>query len=297
MNFIKRLENARVSLIMNELEELRQKAISVGGEMWGNLADAYADGDFRQLLTPQEVQILNRLKDDSRGNMSGYNQYYSDILAKYIAWKIYKDTNLKHLEKKVSALSEKVTGSEIKLQAIEEAAEFIGGATILVEYSKAFNKTSGQHKIKAKTELWRYFISLFGFVSITWLVFFVSIAELPIIKNLLAEDITSLPLYLGVFALKAFILVFAYQITQFFRKNYGAEKHLEEVYRHRADVLQSLHAVYNALNDKEERDRILSAGALFAYERGETGYISTKEGAGSSGEGMIEGIIAGVLKR
>lgn len=264
------------------------------GSDWQLLADALKDTDFLNLLRGQDRQLMLNLKSNPN-QINGYQDHYLNILFKYIGWKSYTDTKLRELKRNVKKLEEQVSASEVQLEAIRDSAKYIGGATVLVEYSKSFSTTATNHQIAAIKELKWYLGSLAGFAIIVGLVFFVSISDFTAIKKFIAADVQALPLNTGILALKAFLLVFAYQITQFFKKNYSAEKHLQEVYQHRSDVLQSLHAVYNSLSDPKEKDEILRAGALFAYERGETGYITTKEGAGS-GDTFFETVFGRIFR-
>ncbi len=170
----------------------------------------------------------------------------------------------------------------------------MSGATSLAAYAQDFADRAVEHSKSARCRKNEYFFSLLSLFFVIGLIFFFNISDFHFLKDHLAVDIL-LNLTLAAYILKAIILFFGFQIVQFFRKNYNAEKHLEETYKHRSDVLRSLHAVYNSIDDKAQKDRILSAGALFAYERGETGYITTKEGAGT-GEGAIENLIGRLLR-
>jgi hypothetical protein len=282
---------------MSSYESHRERLKSFFGPTWEPLADAIDDTDFHSILSQNEKQILQQFKSD-REAVRSYPDQLSAILSKYLTWKIYTNTGLKKLSQDVNRLEIKVKESNSSLETIENSAKYISGATALVEYSKAFAKRAKDHEVQAEHQSTYYSLSLFGFAIIIALSFFFSVAEIPLLEEQLADDIGNLPLNTGVLAIKILLIIFAYQITQFFRKNYGAEKHLQEVYQHRSDVLQSLHAVYEALKDNpEERAKILSAGALFAYERGETGYITTKEGAGSAGDGLIDTLLTSIVSR
>lgn len=282
---------------MDNYQRHREVAKRAGGEDWELLVDALSDSKFTAILSSQDEQIFNNFRNNPDA-VNSYKSQLADILAKYIGWKVYQESNLRKINKEIDDLSRKVVDAEGALQTLRDTAAIISGATALVAYSKTFAESANTHGERAKKEQSFYFYSLIGFSVITSLVFFFSVADVPYIKGLIADDVKSLPFSTGILALKIFLLIFAYQITQFFRKNYGAEKHLEEVYQHRSDVLQSLHAVYEALKDNtEERAKILSAGALFAYERGETGYITTKEGAGSAGDGLVESLLLSIVKK
>lgn len=279
---------------MENLEQIKEVATSVGGSDWSVLSDAVEDADFKSLLTNQESNLLSQITGNPN-SIRNLRDPLSEIVAKYIAWHVYKNTNIRSLKKKTNELEKQVKTSEDELRTVRDTAKHIGGAEVLVTYAKSFATTAKKHKDDSDQQLKYYIISLVGFTAIVGLVFFFSIADLQYFRKIIADDIKGLPLNTAFFALKAVLLLFAFQITQFFRKNYGAEKHLQEVYQHRSDTLRSLHAVYNAITNTTEKDKILSAGVLFAYERGETGYITTKEGAGS-GDGVIEGIFSRMFR-
>ena len=277
-------------------EQLKQASSNIGSEDWVLLADAAADQKFRGVLNAQEKQILENINSNSDVNvLYGYQDQFANIVSKYMSWKTYNKSGIKALEETVQNLQKTVNESEEEFKILRSLVTDVSGAQILVKYAESFNTSSETHEKAAFWQQIYYFLSLLLFCSIIGLVFFVTTSDFKFIKSLTAEDINSLPLNTGLVAIKAFLLVFAYQITQFFRKNYGAEKHLQEVYRHRCDVLQSLHAVYNNISSPQEKDEILKAGALFAYERGETGYITTKEGAGS-GDSIFESLLNRVLR-
>ncbi len=273
----------------------KQNAISVGGEQWGLLTDAASDTEFHALLTGTEKNVISNWQINP-SSIGGHKDHFAGILSKYVSWRIYKDSDIKKLKKNFDSISQQIDKGREKLNAIEAAATYIGGATILVKYAESFKTSAETHGTNAQIQQHHYFISLLALATIGAAIFFVSFAEFRVVQNVLADDIKGLPFNTAIFALKAALLIFVYQVTQHFRKNYGAEMHLQEVYLHRSNVLQSLHAVYNSIKDENERDKILSAGALIAYERGETGYITTKEGAGNT-DGMLESVIGKALNR
>ncbi|MFA5132181.1 MAG: hypothetical protein WC444_02525 [Candidatus Paceibacterota bacterium] len=273
-------------------EAIKSSAISAGGEDWALLTEVVLDSGFQNLLNQQHKGLVQQLKDNPNV-INGYRDYFADIIIKYIAWKIYKDTDLKKLGKNVDVLANKVQESSSDLEDLNRVAKLASGATALAAYSKTFSTTAGRHEVLANNMRNWYFIAITMLLFVIGLLFFVNISDYKFIKSHLAEDVMY-NLSLVVFILKAVLAFFFFQIVQFFRKNYNAEKHLEETYRHRSDVLQSLHAVYNSIDLKDEKDKLLSAAALFAYERGETGYITTKEGAGSGD--ITESLFARIIK-
>lgn len=275
-------------------EEIKRIAEGAGGKAWAVLSDIVDDVEFKSLLNDQEKGIVSQLHGNP-GSINSYKSYFPDIVAKYYGWQIHKEIKLNTLKKAVADLSDKVEKSRSDLDSILEIANLASGATALIAYAKIFEDRANKHADEARIQFRFYVASLVILAVVIGLVFFFNIAEFNFIKNHLAADI-QLRFSIGIYAIKAILLVFFFQISQFFRKSFNAEKHLEEVYNHRSDVLSSLHAVYVSINDQNEKDKILSAGALFAYERGETGYITTKEGAGSA-DGLIEGIFSKMFNR
>jgi Fe2+ transport system protein B len=252
------------------------------------LSDIDEDEDFKRYISKPENQFLNNIRNNPR-TFNNNKEATKSLILKYIPWKIWKDSSLDNLGQKVKGLEKQVEESENSLNEIKKSAKYVGGAEILVAYSKRFKKTARKHEREASRIRKHYYYSLIGFGVIIVFTFLFSIGEFESLNNLIADDM-KVKFNLSFLAIKLFLLIFAFQITQFFKKNYNAEKHLQEVYQHRSDVLQSLHAVYNSLTDNsKERNEILNAGALFAYDRGETGYITTKEGAGSD-DNLIQGI-------
>lgn len=261
-------------------ENIKNTMVNLGGPDWSILADVIDDSDFVNILNEQEKTIFEQIKNNPQ-SMGGYRHIIVEIISKAIPWYIYKK-GVKNIKQQTEEISKEITENKKTIDEIKEVAKYIGGATVLVGYSESFNDRADKHKMISRWQLSYYLISLLLFVFLVGVTFFISISDFDLIKTKFAEDLKLAHLATGVLILKTILLFFVYQISQFFRKNYNAEKHLEEVYRHRSDVLQSLHGVYNSITDNAERDKILTAGALFAYERGETGYITTKEGAGSS---------------
>jgi hypothetical protein len=66
-------------------------------------------------------------------------------------------------------------------------------------------------------------------------------------------------------------------------KNYSANQHLYVVNKHRANVLKSMEAFRTSAASDESKDTVLISAVNAAFGHIETGLISTKEGAGSSG--------------
>lgn len=248
-----------------------------------NLVSLIKDASFLEVLDKNTrdnlINSLNNINVNTH-NILAYKPQISDVVFKYISYRANKIKNVSEYEKKYEEFENKINNAEQQLENIKNTSLDINGATVLVSYAKDFDRQATKHNESAKN--WRLilFALLVGFIILIGITFFISISDFNYIKNHLAADltykivVTSISIKIG--------LIFGYiQFIRFINRNYNAEKHLENVYLHRRNVLQTLHAVYGAISNAEEKDRILSAGALLAFERGETGYITTKEGAGS----------------
>lgn len=138
-------------------------------------------------------------------------------------------------------------------------------------------------------------VSVVGLIVIVALLLFVQVSNFPIIKDWLADDIKNIGM-LNTLALviKGSIIMAYIQIPLFIRKNYFAEKHLEQSSIHRRNVLKALHAVYKTIDNQEEKDKIITVGATIAFSEPESGFITRKEGAG--GDDNLEAILKIISK-
>ncbi|HMP67341.1 MAG TPA: hypothetical protein PKA60_01155 [Candidatus Paceibacterota bacterium] len=273
---------------------LKKVLSEIGGETWVLLLDAYEDDKFKSILSDQERNHLNSITDNTN-LIRSRTDLIKGILLKYISWKVYKETDLIKVNDQVKNILDSIDESKKQLETIRQTAKYIGDATVLVEYAKVFQKSSKEHMDNADSEKKKYMVSLIFMIVMIGSVFFLSISDLDIITKF-ADDLKLITMGTGFLIIKVMILFFVYQISIFYKRNYNAEKHLQEVYQHRSDVLNSLHAVYNGIKDSAEKDKILTMGVLFAYERGETGYITTKEGAGSN-DSLVDGIFSKFFNR
>ena len=228
------------------------------------------------------------------------------IHAGYIAYRTDKKRNIGSFSQKVRELEDKLQESkeefEDRLQEskeelakIKEVASDISGTEVLTAYAEQFDDQATKHQEKSTKWLWCLIASIFGLVIIVALILFVQISNFPIIKDWLANDIKNIGmLNTLVLAIKGSIVMAYIQIPLFIRKNYFAEKHLEQSSIHRRDVLKALHAVYKTINNQEEKDKIITVGATIAFSEPESGFITRKEGAG--GDDNFEAILKIISK-
>ena len=268
-------------------------------QYYNDIADALMDEEFLQTLSNTEA--LNQI-EYFRGNFdyyissrNNYNDALSLVHANYIAYRLDKKRNISNFSQKVREFEDKLQESEKRISEINRIASILSGTEILEAYANDFNEQSKQHELKAKNWLIFLIVSIAGLIIITASLLFIQISNFPIIKNWLANDIKNIGM-LNALALviKGSIIMAYIQIPLFIRKNYFAEKHLEQSSIHRRNVLKALHAVYKTINNQEEKDKIITVGATIAFSEPESGFITRKEGAG--GDDNLEAILKIISK-
>jgi hypothetical protein len=96
---------------------------------------------------------------------------------------------------------------------------------------------------------------------------------------------------------KLALLAFVYFGMRFFIKNYSAHQHLYVVNKHRANALKSMEAFRTSAVEDRAKDEILLAAVGAAYAQQETGFITTKEGAGSDDGDILEVIRSAIRNK
>ncbi len=178
------------------------------------------------------------------------------------------------------------------MEKITRVAGDISGTEILIAYARYFDEEAEEHKNKSRNWLIWLALSVIVFIIIVTSLLNIQIFNFPKIEGLLADDIKKAVadnLKTLVLIIKGSIIIAYIQIPLFIRKNYFAEKHLEQSSIHHRNVLRALHAVYKTISNPEEKDKILTVGATIAFSEPETGFITRKEGAG--GDDNIEAIL------
>ncbi len=268
-------------------------------QYYNDIADALVDEDFLQTLSNTEA--LNHI-EYFRGNFDYHissRNHYNDVLnlvhAGYVAYRIDKKRNIGSFLQKVREFESKLQESEERISEINRVANILSGAEILEAYANDFDKQSEEHELKAKSWLKKIIFSIIGLVILVALLLFIQISNLPIIKDWLANDIKNIGMLNTLaFVIKGSIIMAYIQIPLFIRKNYFAEKHLEQSSIHRRNVLKALHAVYKTISNQEEKDKIITVGATIAFSEPESGFITRKEGAG--GDDNLEAILKIISK-
>lgn len=277
----------------------KNQSSNIMQQYYNDTADALIDDDFIQTLS--NTEILNRLEFLSGNfeyyisNQNNYNDALNLVHAGYIAYRVDKKQNISNFSQKVRNFENKLQESEERISEINRIASILSGAEILEAYANDFDQQSKQHELKAKKWLNFLIISIVGLIIIVALLLFIQISNFPIIKDWLANDIKNIrTLDALMLVIKGSIVMTYIQIPLFIRKNYFAEKHLEQSSIHRRNVLKALHAVYKTINNQEEKDKILTVGATIAFSEPESGFITRKEGAG--GDDNLESILKIISK-
>lgn len=261
---------------------------------YNDIADALDNEEFLQTLSNTEVlDRLYYLRNDfnyyisSKGN---HQEALNTIYTNYVIYRSESKQAISNFSQKVRDFEEKIQKSEERIDEINKVAAILSGAEILEAYANDFNKEAKKHKEESRKWLKWLTISVIIFTAIVALLLFVQISNFSIIKDWIANDIKGLAnLNTLMLVIKGSIIIAYVQIPLFIRKNYFAEKHLEQSSIHRRNVLKALHAVYKTISNAEEKDKILTVGATIAFSEPESGFITRKEGAG--GDDNIEAIL------
>lgn len=267
---------------------------------YNDIADALDDEKFLQTLSNTEtLERLNYLQNNFYYNIRE-NVYQNVLNTIYINYAIHRSESKQTISKfsqKIRDFEEKIQESEESLEIIKKVAGDISGAEILEKYAKDFDEEAEEHKKKSIKWLIGLAISVIIFIAIIVSLLNIQIFDFSTIEGFLAGDIKKAAadnLKTLVLIIKGSIIIAYVQIPLFIRKNYFAEKHLEQSSIHRRNVLKALHAVYKTINNAGEKDKILTVGATIAFSEPESGFITRKEGAG--GDDNIEAILKVISK-
>lgn len=271
--------------IQNILTELdtRRKSESGLNEFEKNLSLALGAGEeFFQALPEEAKNLLTNINSDPTTQLDALptNNEFKKLWFYYLAYTNNKNKRTTAFANILVELETKIKSAETSLDNIKKTAGEISGATALTAYAKRFNTAAREHRSHANQAKKLLYYSIIVFVFIIAAVLFLTVSESRFIKTHLSDELKR-NIDVASVAIKLALIVGWTQVVRFFHKNYNAEKHLEQVAIHRRDVLQSLHAVYVAINDPVEKDAIIKIGVAVAFQPYETGYISRKEGAGS----------------
>lgn len=263
---------------------------------YNDIADALDDKEFLQTLSNTEtLNQLNYFRNNFDYYISSAGNHQDALNTIYINYTIYRSEPKQAISKfsqEIRNFEKKIKESEESLEVLKKAAGNVSGAEILEKYAKDFDEEAEEHKDKSRKWLIGLAMSVIILVAIVASLLNIQIFNFSTIEGFLAGDIKKAAadnLKTLVLIIKGSIIIAYVQIPLFIRKNYFAEKHLEQSSIHRRNVLKALHAVYKTISNPEEKDKILTVGATIAFSEPESGFIARKEGAG--GDDNIEAIL------
>lgn len=254
-----------------------------------DIASALADEDFVQTLRCSGFD--GQLKDLERTfgfsiseyDLNSYRNILGNIRTLYAVRKLENGTVVSAVRREAHKLERQVQAAQADIANISKVSGILSGAEMLEAYAKDFDSEAKEHEKKARNWLGWLIVSIIGLVVLATLLLCVQLSDFAVLNQLIADEFKEkleVPRIVAL-AIKGGVVAAYAQIPLFLKKNYYAERHLEQANIHRRNVLRSLHAVYNTVSDEGERNRLLVIGATIAFSEPESGFITRKEGAGS----------------
>lgn len=275
----------QVKSVIGSLDELSQNY-----DFWSYLPEYHRNNiatKVSQVLAIfDEIQAFNPEQDSAwsqRNNLvqrfnSEYREFYDYLVEKlhaYLGNRAYSkelDTDFgKKAKKELDEIRTIKADIDEVRQSVKDAAS-IASDTASTATAQFFDDEAETHRRVARKWFWGVMAS-FLVVGIITLIF-----TLSIVKDLNGDDGNINVSYLTI---KVVIIAVSLLALRFTTKNYNANKHLAVVNKHRANVLKSVEAHRTTAVDIATKDAILAAGVAAAFAQAETGFISTKEGAGT----------------
>lgn len=275
----------RVNTVIDSLNELSQNF-----DFWSFLPEYHRDNmstKISQILAIfDEIKAFNPQQDNAwslRTNLvqrfnSEYRELYDYLVEKlqaYLGNRAYSrelNTDFGKLAKQeLDEIRRIKTEIDQVNQSVKDAAS-IASDTATTTTAQFFDEEASKHENIASKWFWGV-IGSFAAVGVVTLLFTLSII------NELTGDLKEInTTYVTV---KVVIIGISLLALKFTIKNYNANKHLVVINKHRSNVLKSIEAHRTTAVDDMTKDAVLAAGVAAAFGHAETGFISTKEGAGS----------------
>lgn len=236
-------------------------------------------------------------QENSGSNYYQYQELLVEISNSYSAY-LSRNKNLyQELKYEYTLLKNEIIKSKKDIEYIQKSKDFITGAEILMNNAEVFKTRSSEYKEQAKNWEHKLILSFVVFATVVIFLFFSNFIDSSYILKNSSDDIK----YFGypmIIAFKAIILLTIVQLIRFFHKNYNANKHLENQTKHKSDVLETLFCIYKTMGseDQSARNELIKTGALIAFQNVESGYITTKEGAGNA-DASVFSTIAGIMTK
>lgn len=264
-------------------------------QFYRDLADAFVDEDFLELSrtidSTNDVDRVHSLFEQqgkrlSEYNIRDYSAYFYDIHNLYVLYRLDRHkAGVGRVCQRMREVENQISSAEDNINNIRKISGILTGTEMLEAYAKDFDKEAKEHEKKARHWLGWLIFSIIGLAAFTASLLCIELSDFAILNQIIADEFKEkleIPRIVAL-AIKGGLVAACAQIPLFLKKNYYAERHLEQTNVHRRNVLKSLHAVYNTVGDEKERDRLLVIGATVAFSEPESGFITRKEGAGSDG--------------
>lgn len=173
------------------------------------------------------------------------------------------------------------------VQSVVASAATVAGDVASAAHAVSFSSQAAEHSKMAR----RWLTAVLAIMSISLIIALLVVVD--IVRELSGEkDVFNWELSV----LKLATLAFLYIAIRFTIKNYSAHQHLYVINKQRANVLQSVEAFRTSANTEETKDTVLLAAISAAYAQQETGFITTREGAGGD-DSDITKIVETAIKR
>ena len=252
-------------------------------------------GPIKSKISQIPDQVLNNPGNfdnpENENHFKHYNALLSEIASLYSTYLVEKNGGYSRLNEQIDDVQKKIDDARLHIENIEQTSDSISEARVLAVYAKEFKKRAKRYNATAyrwkRGLYWSFGIFAFVFA----LLLMVPVVDFDYFTRYLSPELKKYG-YFAIVIIKVLILLGFLQIIRFYFRNYNANKHLESEALHKYDVLRSLQGVHNTIDvsNKEKRDELIRAGALIAFQGSESGYITTKEGAGNVDAGIYSAI-------
>lgn len=213
---------------------------------------------------------------------SNYDEIYTLLIEKlqaYLGMRAYSNDLTSNFSKQAKEQLDEIGAVRSKIYDIQksiEDASTVATSTATNATAHFFHDEAEKHEASARRWLWGTWV----FTVILGII--VSAFVWDTVGNISSSASSTDSIHPAELSLKIVITATILIALRFGTKNYNANKHLAVINRHRANVLSTIEAYRQSANNDDTKDIILKTGVITAFNTSETGYISTKEGAGSS---------------
>lgn len=241
-----------------------------------------------------EMQTFDPKRDNAWGArntlverfQSYYSQFYTFLIEKlnaYLGLRAYnQELSSKFGQEAKSELAEirKIRREIDRINKGVQEAATIASKTASTATASSFDGQATEHKGEASRWFWG--IICFGAVALLIALSITYQVIQEIVSNRTVFDSAEASLF------KIAVLAFLYIGIRFAMRMYSAHKHLYTVNKHRANILKAMDAYRSGASDESTKDKILLAAVGVAFSQTETGFLTTKEGAGSDESDIID---------